>query len=261
MGALSIGLPDLQAWVSAFFLPFCRIAGVFALLPGIGGGEVPVRTRVALSAAITVLLLPTLPPPPVIDPLAGSGLLLVAREMIIGLATGLLVMIVFNAITLAGESIAITMGLGFALMNDPRNGTQVPTVSQFYLLLGTLLFFALDGHLAVLALLGNSFSLLPIGTPIGADAPWRLIEFAGVIFSGALAVALPALVAMLTVNLAMGVMTRAAPQLNLFSVGFPVTMLVGFVALLVTLPSFGVRSSALFDTALQAVASWLGAMP
>jgi len=261
MSGLLVELGDVERWVATAVLPFCRIAGVFALLPGIGGGEVPVRVKVGLSVAITALILPTLPPIPDIDPLSAAGLLMVAEQMVIGLACGLLVLIVFSAVTLAGESIAITMGLGFALMNDPRNGSSVPTVSQFYLLMATLLFFSLDGHLAVLSMLGQSFQTLPIGSPLSDGAFGELVSFATVMFSGALSVALPALAAMLTVNLAMGVMTRAAPQLNLFSVGFPLTMLAGFLALLFTMPAFGESAVALFDIAYQAVAGWLRLAP
>jgi len=261
MSGLVLALSEVERWVTTAVLPFCRIAGVLALLPGIGGGEVPVRVKVGLSVALTALLLPTLPPIPDVDPLSAAGALMVAEQIVIGLACGLLVLIVFAAVTLAGESIAITMGLGFALMNDPKNGASVPTVSQFYLLTATLLFFSLDGHLAVLSMLGQSFVTLPIGTPLRDGAFGELVRFGAVMFSGALGVALPALAAMLTVNLAMGVLTRAAPQLNLFSVGFPLTMLAGFAALLLTMPAFGESATALFDVSYEAVAGWFRLTP
>jgi flagellar biosynthetic protein FliR len=164
------------------------------------------------------------------------------------------VLIVFNAVTMAGEAIAITMGLGFALMNDPQNGTQVPTVSQFYLVVATLLFLAFDGHHAVLILLNDSFTLMPVGTNLGIDSTWFLVSWGGTIFFGALSIALPALAAMLSVNIMMGVITRAAPQLNLFSVGFPITMTIGFLAILYTLPNFQIAFENLLDQAQQAIA-------
>ena len=259
MTPLALDPDAIAELVTRLFWPFCRIAGLLALLPGIGGSEVPVRVRVGLAAALTLLLAPTLPPPPPIDPVSLAGTLVTVREVLVGIACALVVMVVFAAVTLAGESIAVTMGLGFALMNDPRSGIQVPTVSQFYLIMATLLFFALDGHHAVLALLAGSFATLPVGVGLGPDALALLARFGATIFVGALGVALPALAAMLATNAAMGVVTRAAPQLNLFSVGFPVTMLVGFVALLVTLPAFAEATEALFADALDALGALVGA--
>lgn len=259
---MSVPLPfdpaSVEALVPAFLWPFCRIAGLLSILPGIGGAEVPVRVRVGLAVALTILIAPTLAPMPDVAPLSAAGVLVTFREILTGIAGGFVLIVAFNAVTLAGESIAVTMGLGFALMNDPRNGVQVPTVSQFYLLMATLLFFALDGHHAVLVLLGGSFTALPVGAELGDDALPALLRFGATMFAGALGVALPALAAMLATNIAMGVVTRAAPQLNLFSVGFPVTMLVGFAALLLTLPAFGESVEALFATAVETLASLYG---
>ena len=258
MTPLAIDPDAIAAAVPALFWPLCRIAGTLALLPGIGGAEVPVRVRVGLAVALTLLLAPTLPPPPDVDPLSAAGVLVTASEIATGLAGAFVLIVAFNAVTLAGESIAITMGLGFALMNDPRNGVQVPTVSQFYLLMATLLFFALDGHHAVLALLAGSFATLPIGSGLDDGALTTLVFFGATMFTGALAVALPALAAMLATNIAMGVVTRAAPQLNLFSVGFPITMLVGFLALLLTLPAFAESVTVLFADATGTLSGVLG---
>lgn len=217
-----------------------------SIVPVLGGGEVPMRVRLGLSVAVTMLLLPSLGSMPVLEPLSLQSLVITAQQVLIGLAMGLMVLLVFNAVTMAGESIAITMGLGFALMNDPRNGVQVPTVSQFYLIMATLLFLAFDGHHALLQLLASSFLILPVGVSLGVDAIWELVNWGAVMFRGALAIALPALAAMLSVNIIMGVTTRAAPQLNLFSIGFPITMTVGFVSILLTLPLFDKAFQGLF---------------
>ncbi|MBX2878892.1 MAG: flagellar biosynthetic protein FliR, partial [Granulosicoccus sp.] len=196
------------------------------------------RIRIALALVITLLIVPSLDPMPVLDPLSLDSVIISVQQLIIGVGMGLIVLIVFNAVTMAGEAIAITMGLGFALMNDPQNGAQVPTVSQFYLILATLLFLSLDGHHAVFVLLNDSFTLMPVGKALQADSFWQISQWGSTVFFGALSIALPALAAMLTANIIMGVMTRAAPQLNLFSVGFPITMTVGFIAILYTLPVF-----------------------
>lgn len=234
-----------------------RIAGLLSILPVIGGGQVPVRVRVALAFLLTILIVPSLGPMPVVDPLSAESLYISTQQLIIGVAMGLVILVVFNAVTMAGESIAITMGLGFALMNDPQNGAQVPTVSQFYLLLASLLFLAFDGHHSVLLLMHASFTLLPIGQYLGADALWILVRWGGMIFTGALSIALPALAAMLTVNIIMGVITRAAPQMNLFSIGFPITMTVGFVAIMFTLPTFQITFESLLSMAQTTIASLL----
>ena len=258
MSALTLTAEQINGWVGLVLWPMFRVAGLLSILPALGGGEVPVRVRVALSFLITFLIVPSLAPMPEVDPLSADSIFISMQQLIIGVAMGLLVLFAFNAVTLAGESIAITMGLGFALMNDPQNGAQVPTVSQFYLMLATLLFLAFDGHHAILQLLNASFILLPVGQSLGADSLWILVRWGQVIFSGALAIALPALAAMLTVNIIMGVITRAAPQLNLFSVGFPITMTVGFAAIMFTLPTFQFSFENLLSMTQATIAELLG---
>jgi len=225
--------------IASFLWPFFRLSALFAVMPVLGGAEVPMRVRVGLAVAITLLILPVLPPSPEVDALSFASLIITLQELMIGIAMGLMINVIFNAVTLGGESVAITMGLGFALMNDPQNGVSVPSVSQFYLILATLLFLSLNGHHAALELVVSSFESLPVGVALGPDAMWQLVSWGAIMFRGALSVALPALAAMLTVNILMGVMTRAAPQMNIFSVGFPLTMTVGFIAIGLTLPSFG----------------------
>ena len=253
MTALTLTAEQIHSWVGLLMWPMFRIAGLFSILPVLGGGEVPVRVRVGLALLMTLIVVPSLEPMPVVDPMSLESIYICLQQVMIGVAMGLLVLMAFNAVTMAGESIAVTMGLGFALMNDPQNGAQVPTVSQFYLVLATLLFLSLDGHHAVLVLLNNSFTLMPVGKPLGADSFWILVSWGTTMFYGALAIALPALAAMLTVNITMGVITRAAPQLNIFSVGFPITMTVGFFAIMLSLPTFQFAFANLLDLAQNAI--------
>lgn len=233
--------------------PLFRVAGLFSILPVLGGGEVPVRARVGLALLITLIIVPSLEPMPAIDPMSLESIYICLQQLLIGIAMGLFILMAFNAVTMAGESIAVTMGLGFALMNDPQNGAQVPTVSQFYLVLATLLFLSLDGHHAILVLLDSSFTLMPVGRPLGADSFWILVSWGSTMFYGSLAIALPALAAMLTVNITMGIITRAAPQLNIFSVGFPISMTVGFFAIMLSLPTFQFSFANLLDLAQNAI--------
>lgn len=257
MSAITLTAEQINGWVAQVIWPLFRVAGLLSVMPVFGGTQVPVRVRVALSLLITILIVPSLTPVPELDPLSFDSLLITLQQLLIGAAMGLLIIMVFNAVTMAGESIAMTMGLGFALMNDPQNGAQVPVVSQFYLVLATLLFLSFDGHHAVLLLLYDSFEMMPVGESLGADSYWLFARWAANIFYGALAIALPALAAMLTTNFAMGIITRAAPQLNIFSVGFPITMTVGFFAIMLTLPTFQFSFSNLLDLVYIAIAEML----
>ena len=180
-----------------------------------------------------------------------------AIQILIGVSIGFMIQLVFNAVVIGGESIATTMGLGYALMNDPSNGVQVPIVSQFYTIFVTLLFLAFNGHHALIELVAISFTYFPIGEVVSNNMLWHLIEWSSVLFFGALKVALPALAALLTVNLIMGIMTRSAPQLNIFSIGFPITMMVGFLVLLFTLPTVTSTFQSLISDALDAVSTFL----
>ncbi len=257
MSALTLTAEQINSWVALLIWPMFRVMGLLSIMPVLGGGEVPVRVRVALSLLITLMIVPSLGPMPALDPLSLDSVFISLQQLLIGVAMGLLVLIAFNAVTMAGESIAITMGLGFALMNDPQNGAQVPMVSQFYLVMATLLFLSFDGHHAMLMLLDSSFTLLPVGKSLGADSFWILVTWGGTIFYGALAIALPALAAMLTVNITMGIITRAAPQLNIFSVGFPITLMVGFFAIMLSLSTFQFSFASLLDLSYETIAELL----
>ncbi len=237
MDPLLINSAELSSMVNKFYWPLTRVAGVLAIAPVIGGPQVPVRVRAGLAVLITLLIMPSLEPMLVVEPLSAAGILGTAQQILIGVSMGFVLQLVFTAITLAGENIAMTMGLGFAVMSDPQNGVTVPVVSQFFMIMTTLLFLALNGHHALLQMLVQSFESFPVFSPEPLlERFWQLLLWSKVIFQGALYVVLPAVSALLTVNMVMGVMTRTAPQLNIFSVGFPITMTIGFIVILVTLP-------------------------
>ena len=247
----------VSGWVSSLYWPLVRVAGMVMVAPVLGGNYIPVRIRVGLTVLITMLVAPGIQAPPVVPVMSAEAILITATQLLIGVAIGFMVMLVFNAVVMGGESIATTMGLGYALMNDPNNGISVPIVSQFYSIFVTLLFLAFNGHHALIALVDASFSYLPIGEPVTVAMLWRVIDWSQVLFTGAVMVAVPALCAMLTVNLIMGVMTRAAPQLNILSIGFPVTMMVGFIVIMLTLPVVAGTFQALISQSMESVADWL----
>jgi len=206
------------------------------------------RIRLGLSVIVTIVVAPSLGPLPSIDALSPVMILLVAQQVIIGLLMGFALRLVFSAIENGGQVIGMMMGLGFASMVDPQNGIQVPVVSQFYSLLLTLVFFSLNGHLIMIEVLSNSFQTLPVApTGVSSATLWQLVSWAKWIFAGALLIAFPAIGAMLIVNVAFGVMTRAAPQLNIFVIGFPLTLLAGFVVMIMALPSILPQFSNLLD--------------
>jgi len=249
---MDISAAEASAFVASLLWPFMRISAMALAMPISGTRLMPVRVRVAMAIVIAIMVLPLLPPVPAVDPLSVQGLTISVQQVLIGFAMGFVMQLVLAALTIAGEAIAMTMGLGFASMVDPANGVNVPVLSQFFLILGTLLFLALGGHLMVIQLVLMSFETLPVGqTGLERDAFWSVIVFSSQMFIGAVWIALPAMISILVITLAMGVMTRAAPQLNIFSVGFPVTMLMGFIILMLAMPNLLPRFNQLMLDGMQ----------
>ena len=243
-------LTDTQiiAWISSYFLPFVRIAAALSVAPVFSARLVPARVRLLLAFGLTLVIAPLLPPVPVTDLMSATTLLLVMQQFVIGLIIGAILQMVFDAMVVAGQTAAMSMGLGFAFMIDSQRGVSVPVLSQFFLILSTLVFLAIDGHLALIDLLANSFVAMPVGDAgVLKDGLWAAAMWGSKLFAGAMLVALPAVAALLVVNFSFGVMSRAAPTLNLFAVGFPVTLTLGFVIILWSLP--GLQSAMLTMTA------------
>ncbi len=227
---------QLTAWIGAYFWPFLRIGAMLMVAPVFGARMVPKSLRIGLGLALAVMVAPLLPAMPVIDALSPQGVLIELNQLVIGLAMGFVLQLVFGALVTAGQTVAMSMGLGFASLVDPQNGVQVPVVSQFYLIMSTLLFLVFNGHLHLIQMVVDSFRTLPVGTTgLPREAIYDLVVWATQMFAGALMVALPAVTSIMLVNIALGVMTRAAPQMNIFSVGFPITLLGGFAIIILTL--------------------------
>lgn len=236
---------DIAALVGSAVWPLARVSGFLMAAPVTASRSVPMRVRVVLALAVTALLAPVLPPAEAAVASA-AGLATIVQQVAIGVALGLAVRLVFLVLELAGELVALQMGLGFAAMVDPQNGVQVPLVSQLYVIVATLLFLAVDGHLALIALLAESFTVLPVGTGgLAAAVPEAVLGWAGWLIAKAVLLAAPVVLGLLAVNLALGIMTRAAPQLNIFAVGFPVMIVLGIAAMVLALP---VLAELLIDT-------------
>ena len=235
---LELSNEQIGAWVGSFLLPLFRIASLLMVMPIIGTQLVPVRVRLYLAMAIAVVLVPTLPPMPVIDALTVRSLMLIAQEVLIGVMLGFTLQLFFHLFSVAGQIIAVQMGLGFSSMVDPSNGVSVPVLGQFLLMLVTLLFLAMNGHLVVLEVLAESFVTLPVGEGLLLDHYWSIAGKLSWVVAAGLLISLPIVTALLVVNLAFGVMTRAAPQLNIFSIGFPLTLVLGLFIFWVGLADF-----------------------
>jgi flagellar biosynthetic protein FliR len=223
--------------LTAWLFPFFRIGALLMAAPVFSAAAVPMRLRLLLALVITILVAPLLPATATVDPLSATALVVLAQQIAIGVAIGFVLQLAFNALVFGGQVVAYSMGLGFAHLMDPQNGVQVPTVSQFYLVFATIAFLAVDGHLRLLFLLVESFTALPIAADgITQGALWTLAQWGASLFADGLLLALPVVAALLLVNIGMGMVARAAPQLNIFAVGFPVTLGLGFILMWVTLP-------------------------
>jgi len=236
--------------------PFFRIAGVIMVAPVFGARLVSPRVRIALAAAMTVVMAPlvTVAQPFVLSLATGFTVL---QEILIGVAIGFCLQMIFDALIIAGQTIAMSMGLGLATMVDPQRGISVPVVSQFFVILGLLIFLALGGHLATVRLIADSFQTLPVGGQLGADGAWTVAAWGSQMFAGALRIALPAATALLIANIAFGVMSRAAPTLNLFAVGLPAGLLIGFLLLLLNLGHLSALVAEFLEATLRMLAATL----
>ena len=251
---ISVTSAEINAWIVAFFFPLARILALLTAAPPFNNQGLNTRTRLVLGLAIALAITPALPKIEAIDPASGLGLLILAQQLVIGLAMGFSMRLVFTAIDLAGTMISNQMGLGFATAYDPQSAAQTAVISQFLGMLGLLVFLAIDGHLMVIATLGRSFMLLPISANAIASASWLNIANAGgLIFSSGVLLSLPVVVALLIANIALGVLGRVAPQLNLMAIGFPITIVLGFSALIVSLSYLATPLQQLFEFGLQSM--------
>ena len=228
---------ELAGWIAQLYWPFVRIGACLMIAPAFAAIAVPARIRVVLAGSIALLVAPLVPPPAGIAPFSAEGLVVTVQQLVIGAALGFALQIIFDAVSMGGQLLANSMGLSFAFNIDPMHGTETPALGELYSILVLLTFLALDGHLRVIEVLADGFRTLPVGTDgLGGDGLWRLIGWGTQIFAGALAIALPGVTALTIVNLAFGIVSRAAPSLNLFAVGFPVSLVCGLVIVLASLP-------------------------
>jgi len=229
----------INQFLADFILPLARISALIGSMIGLGSRTVPAKVKLFLCLAVTVAVIPAIPSAKVDNLFSATTLFLVAEQVLIGVMLGFITLMVLNTFTLAGQIIAMQTGLGFASLVDPASGLNVPAVGQFFLILSTLLFWAMDGHLTYLQFIVASFDTLPIPMENFSSIKFKAIaEWGGWMFATALSLALAPVTAMLLINFSFGIMTRAAPQLNIFAIGFPVTMLSGLLIMWLTMGNF-----------------------
>ncbi len=226
---------QLYHWVASLLWPLTRVLGLIGSAPLFSQANVPVAEKIGLGMLLTLVMAPNLPAMPDIDPASLPGLMILTQQLMIGLIMGFIMNIIFMAIDLTATLGSLTMGLGFASFYDPRTQGQSSAINQLFSIMTILVFFQINGHLLLIAALADSFTLLPIGQWPSHDMLWQLANWSGILFTAGLQLSLPIVTALLITNLTLGILTRAAPQLNLFGIGFPVTLGVGFVMLLLSL--------------------------
>lgn len=245
---------QLTTWLAMFIYPMARVLALIASAPVIGTRQVPVRTKVGLSAIFTVILIPTLDLHDLPDPSSAQGILILLMQIAAGLMMGFSIRLIFSAFEMAGDIAGMQMGLGFANFFDPQNASVRPVLAQFLGIIVALAFLAMDLHLYMLAALADSFQSFPIAFALPSAGAFRTAtEWGGSLFAYALQFSLPLIAALLITNLALGILTRSAPQLNIFAVGFPITLAVGFAVLAITIPFLAPLLDFTFRQALETV--------
>lgn len=254
---ISVSAIDLVEHFFALIWPMLRLSALMIVAPVFSLPALTLRLRILLAFALAVMVYPMFDWPR-IDPLSPQGLLEVANQLTIGVLMGLILQVVMAAVVVAGQSISNALGLSMATLIDPALG-NVPTVAQFLIVLATLIFVGLGGHAMLLGLVVESFASLPIGKPLVTSAAWpQLLAWSSMMFLGALLIALPVMVTLLFITVGVGVITRAAPSLNIFSVGLPVTIVLGFVVFMIALSSIGARIQSLWTQGLTQVRLLVG---
>jgi flagellar biosynthetic protein FliR len=250
---VEFSVAEITTALGNYLWPFFRIAAMVMVAPIFSSNFVSARARLLLALAVGMVIIPTIPTVmPAVDPLSATGLLIIAQQILIGACMGFMLQLMFNAFIIAGQIIAMQMGLGFASMVDPQNGVMVPVISQFYLIMVTLIFVSIDGHLILIQVMHESFTSMPIGASGLVPTDFRdLVGQASWMFAAGVIIALPAIGSLMMVNLAFGILSRAAPQISPFSIGFPMTIILGFVIIMITLPLVGEHLVRLSDEGLQ----------
>lgn len=228
---------DITSLLGAVWWPFLRLSALLWMLPLFGDRLQTPQVRVLLALSISVILAPMLPRMPSVDPFSVAALIMAVEQLLLGALLGLMVQMLFTVLSLVGQILSLQMGLAMGVMNDPANGQAIPLVGQLMIIFGSFLFLIGDGHLVAIDIVVESFFTWPPGSSLFDLGLLRVVALLGWTFGSALLLAMPAVIAMLIVNITFGVMNRSAPSLNIIALGFPLSMLMGLLSLLLTVAS------------------------
>lgn len=241
MSGSELSFDTLVALLGRWWWPFVRIAATLWLMPLFGDARVAAPMRIALAFLLSLIVAPLLPPMPAIDPFSLAALAIAGEQVVFGILLALCLQLLIMVMSLMGQILSAQMGLSMAVMNDPVNGDSAPLLAEIMVFLGLLLFLGFNGHLVALDVLVESFRAWPPGAGIYQLNIALVAQLCGWAFGAALLLALPAIVAMLLVNLTFGVMARSAPALNVFALGFPMSLMLGWVAVLLSFNGIATR--------------------
>lgn len=226
---------ELTSLIGHFWWPFVRITSFLWMMPMFGDRLQAVKIRILLGFFLAILVAPIVPTMPEIEPFSAHAVIVTFEQILMGFFIGFSFHILIGILTLLGQIVSLQMGLGMGIMNDPSTGASFPLVSLLFMILGSLLFLAMNGHLVALDIVVESFFTWPPGSSFTNLSIERIVAMGGWMFSSALLLAMPAVVAMLIVNITFGIMNRSAPSMNLIALGFPMSMMMGLLTIFLSL--------------------------
>lgn len=230
---------EIMTYMASYIWPFARLSGMVMVMIVSGAQTMPVVIRLFYCLALTVMVAPVLPAMPDVELFSLTSFMIILQQSLIGIAIGFVTVLLIQTFVIAGQIIAMQTSLGFAAMADPSSGQTSPVIGQIYILLGTLVYLSVNGHLFMIETIVKSFETLPVAsTGLVAIQYKSIAAWLSTMFGAALSMSLSAIVAMLVINFSFGVMTKAAPQLNVFSLGFAVGMMSGLFIIYLSLESF-----------------------
>ncbi|MFT5879623.1 MAG: flagellar biosynthetic protein FliR [Moritella sp.] len=249
---------DIMAFIASYIWPFARLSGMVMVMVITSAKTTPPMIRLFYCLALTVMVAPVLPPMPDVELFSMSSFMIILQQSLIGIAVGFVTTMLIQTFVIAGQIIAMQTSLGFASMADPSSGQTSPVIGQIYIILGTLVYLSVNGHLFMIETIVKSFETLPVSSSGLVAIQYQTIaSWLSVMFAAALSMSLSAIVAMLVINFSFGVMTKAAPQLNVFSLGFAVGMIAGLFIIFLSLGNFMFHFNAQWQRAGELICSLL----
>ncbi|MBC7001591.1 flagellar biosynthetic protein FliR [Photobacterium sp. BZF1] len=236
---MELSFSQFTQWLGFLWWPFVRIAGLFLITPFFGDNAIPVRTKLVFAFFLAILLAPLIKDTPPLNPFSFDTVLFTSYQFLFGFILGLAVMMFFTVFSIAGQAISMQMGLAMAVMNDPANGINIAIIGRVMFITSMLLFLSLDAHLVILLIFKDSFHYWPLDSVFPFNSIEYTIKMVSWMFANGLLIAIPAIIVMLLSNITFGLMNKAAPALNVFALGFPMTMLLGLFALMASVTGIG----------------------